>query len=143
MLKIKKIIKFLISLLKIQRELDNIKIQIAKNFFLNLKINLKNIKDIEQVFYKVFSQNDEDGIIQYLLYSLKIKKPKFVEIGTENYSESNTRYIYETSYCDGLIIDGHTNLEEEISKYLPLYKGNLKIFNNFIEPESILDRILC
>jgi len=139
MLKIKKIIKFLISLLKIQRELDNIKIQIAKNFFLNLKINLKNIKDIEQVFYKVFSQNDEDGIIQYLLYSLKIKKPKFVEIGTENYSESNTRYIYETSYCDGLIIDGHTNLEEEISKYLPLYKGNLKIFNNFIEPESILE----
>ncbi len=84
MLKIKKIIKFLISLLKSQRELDNIKIQIAKNFFLNLRLNLKNIKDIEQVFYKVFSQNDEDGIIQYLLYSLKIKNPKCVEIGTEN-----------------------------------------------------------
>jgi len=139
MLKIKKIIKFLISLLKSQRELDNIKIQIARNFFLNLRLNLKNIKDIEQVFYKVFSQNDEDGIIQYLLYSLKIKNPKFVEIGTENYSESNTRYIYETSYCDGLIIDGHKNLKGEISKYLPLYKGNLKIYNNFIEPESIIE----
>ena len=75
MLKIKKIIKFLISLLKNQRELDNIKIQIAKNFFYNLRLNLKNVKDIEQVFYKVFSQNDEDGIIQYLLYSLKIKNP--------------------------------------------------------------------
>ena len=33
MLKIKKIIKFIASLLKIQRELDNIKIQLAKNFF--------------------------------------------------------------------------------------------------------------
>ena len=139
MLKIKKIIKSIISVLKNQRELDNIKIQLAKKFFFDLKLNIKNIKEIEQVFYKVFSQNDEDGIIQYLLYSLKIKNPKFVEIGTENYSESNTRYIYETSYCDGLIIDGHKNLKEEISKFLPLYKGNLKIYNNFIEPESIME----
>ena len=139
MLKIKKIIKFIASLLKIQRELDNIKIQLAKNFFFNLRLNIKNIKEIEQVFYKVFSQNDEDGIIQYLLYSLNIQNPKFVEIGTENYSESNTRYIYETSCCDGLIIDGHKNLKEEIGKYLPLYRGNLKIYNNFIEPETITE----
>ena len=139
MLKIKKIIKFLINLFKNQRELDNIKIQIAKNFFFNLKLNLKNIKDIEQVFYKVFSQNNDDGIIQYLLYSLKIKNLKFVEIGTENYSESNTRYLFETRHCDGLIIDGYKNLEEEIGKYLLLDKGNLKIYNNFIEPESIVE----
>jgi hypothetical protein len=139
MLKIKKIIKSIISVLKNQRELDNIKIQLAKKFFFDLKLNIKNIKEIEQVFYKVFSQNDEDGIIQYLLYSLNIKNPKFVEIGTENYSESNTRYIYETSCCDGLIIDGHKNLKEEISKYLPLYQGNLKIYNNFIEPETITE----
>jgi hypothetical protein len=139
MLKIKKIIKSIISVLKNQRELDNIKIQLAKKFFFDLRLNIKNIKEIEQVFYKVFSQNDEDGIIQYLLYSLNIKNPKFVEIGTENYSESNTRYIYETSCCDGLIIDGHKNLKEEISKYLPLYQGNLKIYNNFIEPETITE----
>ena len=80
MLKIKKIIKFIISLLKTQRELDNIKIQIAKNFFFNLRLNLKNIKDIEQVFYRVFSQNDEDGIIQYLLYSLNIKSYSLIKI---------------------------------------------------------------
>jgi hypothetical protein len=30
--------------------------------------------------YKVFSQTGEDGIIDYLLYSLNIKVPKFVEI---------------------------------------------------------------
>ena len=125
-------IKSLIYKLNNTRELDNQKIQIAKNFFLNLKLNLKNIKDIEWVFYKVFSQNGEDGIIQYLLYSLKINTPKFVEIGTENYSESNTRYIYETCSTDGLIIDSHVNLEEKISKFLPLYKGNLKIINKLI-----------
>lgn len=42
MLKIKKIIKFIVSLLKNQRELDNIKIQLAKNFFFNLRLNIKN-----------------------------------------------------------------------------------------------------
>ena len=139
MFDIKNKIKSLIYKSNITRELDNQKIQIAKNFFLNLKLNLKNIKDIENVFYKVFSQNGEDGIIQYLLYSLKINTPKFVEIGTENYLESNTRYIYETCSTDGLIIDGHVNLEEKISKFLPLYKGNLKIINKLIESDSIID----
>lgn len=139
MFEIKSKIKSLIDKLNNTRELDNQKIQIAKNFFFNLKLNLKNINDIKQVFYKVFSQNGEDGIIQYLLYSLKINTPKFVEIGTENYSESNTRYIYETCSADGLIIDGYKNLEEIISKFLPLYKGNLKIINKLIEPDSIME----
>jgi hypothetical protein len=139
MFEIKSKIKSLIYKLNNTRELDNQKIQIAKNFFFNLKLNLKNINDIEQVFYKVFSQNGEDGILQYLLYSLKINTPKFVEIGTENYSESNTRYIYETYSTDGLIIDGHENLEEKIGKFLPLYKGNLKIICKLIEPDSIID----
>ena len=40
---------------------------------------------------KCFSQNGEDGIIDYLLHSLKIDKPKFVEIGIGDYSECNSR----------------------------------------------------
>jgi hypothetical protein len=139
MLNLKKLLKIFINKLSKQRELDNLKIQIAKNFFFHLKLNLKDIKNINQIYYKVFSQNGEDGIIQYILYSLKIENPKFVEIGTENYRESNTRYIYETNCCDGLIIDGHKNLKEEINQFLPLYKGNLKIFNNMIESNSILE----
>jgi hypothetical protein len=138
MFNLKKLLKKFSNISIKQREFDNIKIQIAKNFFLNLQLNIKNIKNINQVFYKVFSQNGEDGIIQYILHSLRINNPKFVEIGTESYKESNTRYIYETNCCDGLIIDGYKNLEEEVSQFLSLYKGNLRIFNNMIESDSII-----
>lgn len=139
MFNLKNKIKNFIYKLANQRELDNLKTQIAKNFFFNLRLNLKNIKDIQQVFYKVFSQNGEDGIVQYLLYSLNINNPKFVEIGTGDYTESNTRFICETFFTDGLIIDGSTNLEKTISKFLPLYKSNLKIINKFIESDSIIE----
>ena len=75
--------------------------------------DLKNIKSLNQTYFKVFSQDVEDGIIQYLLKSLDIKNVKFVEIGTQDYSESNTRYIFETMRCNGLIIDPTPNLEKK------------------------------
>ena len=54
--------------------------------------NLRNLNDIE---YKVFLQSGEDGIIDFLLSNLKIEKPKFIEIGVGDYSEANTRFLYE------------------------------------------------
>ena len=64
-----------------------------------------NIKHLSDVNYKVFSQTGEDGIIDYLLYSLNIKMPKFVEIGVGDYRESNTRYIFQKNCSKGLIVD--------------------------------------
>ncbi len=77
------------------KKYDELKISKAKNFFLTVDLNLEKISKIDSLYYKVFSQNGEDGIIQYLIKSLKLKKIKFVEIGTENYAQSNTRYIFE------------------------------------------------
>ena len=65
-------------------------------------LEIKNLNDSD---YKVFSQTGEDGIIDYLLYSLNIKVPKFVEIGVGDYRESNTRYIFQKNCSEGLIID--------------------------------------
>ena len=60
---------------------------------LNLsRYNYKNVKRINETDLKIYSQNGEDGIIDYLLSSLKIEKPKFIEIGVGDYSESNTRF---------------------------------------------------
>ena len=39
------------------------------------------IIELNQTELKIFSQNGEDGIIDYLTFQLGIKKPKFVEIG--------------------------------------------------------------
>ena len=68
----------------------------------SMRPNYSNVKDLNDLDYKVFSQAGEDGIIDYLLYSLNIKKPKFIEIGVGDYRESNTRFVYERSSCKGL-----------------------------------------
>ena len=60
---------------------------------LNIRPKYKKIKNINDLDYKIFSQNGEDGIIDYLLHSLKISKPKFVEIGVGDYKECNSRFF--------------------------------------------------
>jgi len=133
-----KIFKPFLKKYNLTKKFENLKIQIAKNFFFNLELNLENIKDIDQTNYKVFSQNGEDGIIQYLIKTLKLNHIKFVEIGTEDYSESNTRYIFQTMRCDGLIIDPLKNLETIVRKNIPeFWKNKLTIINKFVTPENI------
>ena len=135
---IMKIFKPFLKKNDLTKKFENLKIQNAKNFFFNLELNLENIKDIDQTNYKVFSQNGEDGIIQYLIKILKLNHIKFVEIGTEDYSESNTRYIFQTMRCDGLIIDPLKNLETIVRKNIPeFWKNKLTILNKFVTPENI------
>ena len=122
----------------LEKKLDKINILNSKNFFLNMELNLDSISDLDQVNYKIFSQNGEDGIIQFLIKTLKIKFVKFVEIGTEDYRESNTRYIFETMRCDGLIIDPLKNLENLVKQNVTeFWKNNLTIVNKFATPENI------
>lgn len=96
--------------------------------------SLKNISDLD---YKVFSQNGEDGIIDYLLFSLSITTPKFIEIGVGDYTESNTRYLFETTNSKGLIVDCIKNLRTEVLKNTKLWKGDLKIIEDFVNSENI------
>ncbi len=124
---------------KFQRQFDDLKLQNGINFSHNLTNRLNSIKSLDETYFKVFSQNFEDGIIDYLLQSLKIKKIRFVEIGTQDYSESNTRFLFEKNSSEGLIIDGYPNLKTEISKILKIWRGNLKIHNHYIDSENILE----
>ena len=78
---------------------------IGHSHILNMRKNYTNIKNLGDTDYKIFSQNGEDGILDYLLYQLNIEKPKFIEIGVGDYSESNTRFIFERTSPRGLIID--------------------------------------
>jgi hypothetical protein len=96
---------------------------------------IKNLSDAE---YKVFSQTGEDGIIDYLLYSLNIKVPKFVEIGIGDYRESNTRYIFQKNCSKGLIVDKNKNLEKKVSKIIKLWKGDLTIIETVVTSKNIL-----
>jgi len=61
--------------------------------------------DFRKVGFKVFSQWDEDGIIQYLINKVPIENRTFIEFGVENYEESNTRFLLLNDHWQGLVLD--------------------------------------
>jgi hypothetical protein len=61
--------------------------------------------DWDRMGYSVYSQFDEDGLIQYLISVVKPERDHFVEIGIEDYRQSNTRYLLEKSNWTGTIMD--------------------------------------
>ena len=91
--------------------------------------------------YKIFSQNGEDGIIDYLLNSIGVNNPKFIEIGVGDYSECNTRFIFERTSSKGLIVDCIKDLKNKVSENVKLWKGDLKIIESFVNSENILEII--
>ena len=101
--------------------------------------NYKNLITLNDIEYKVFSQSGEDGIIDFLLNSLKIVKPKFVEIGVGDYSESNTRFIYERCSPKGLIIDCLNDFEKKVLSNIRIWTGDLKIVENYVSDKNVLD----
>lgn len=63
--------------------------------------------DFRKIGFKVFSQFDEDGIIQYLINKLPIRSKTFIEFGVENYEESNTRFLLLNDHWQGMVLDAH------------------------------------
>jgi hypothetical protein len=60
------------------------------------------IRDAE---FKVFSQWNEDGILAYLTRAVPCPQRTFVEIGVQDYSESNTRFLATSANWSGICID--------------------------------------
>ncbi len=65
--------------------------------------------DFRKVGFKVFSQFDEDGIIQYLINRLPIASKTFIEFGVENYEESNTRFLLLNDHWQGMVLDARAS----------------------------------
>jgi len=122
----------------ISRSNDRNIFAIGSSHFSIMRQYYSEIKNLSDADYKVFSQTGEDGIIDYLLYSLNIKVPKFVEIGVGDYRESNTRYIFQKNCSKGLIVDKNKNLEKKVSKIVKLWKGDLTIIETAVTSENIL-----
>ena len=109
-------------------------VQISQN-----KKRYEEIRDLTETEVKIFSQNGEDGIIDYLVNKLKLNTKNFVEIGVGNYRESNTRFLYNKYHPKGLIIDYIDDMEKKVKPFVNLWKGDLRICNKQINSENILD----
>lgn len=87
--------------------------------------------------FKVFSQWGEDGIIQYLLRNINIKRKIFVEFGVGNYTESNTRFLLINDNWSGLVMDGSLENINYIKQDPIYWQYNLKAVQAFIDKENI------
>ena len=113
----------------------------GNSHILNSRKNYEFIKNLNDLDYQIFSQNGEDGILDFLINRLGIKIPKFVEIGIGDYSECNSRFIYEKYSPKGLVVDCIKDLEKKVSKNVNLWKGQLEVIEKKVNSKNIFDII--
>ena len=128
---IKKMILDIYSFDKIMFCIGMVQISVNRNKY-------EQVKDLTETEVKIFSQNGEDGIIDYLIQRLNLDNKNFVEIGVGNYRESNTRFLYNRFHPKGLIVDYIDDMEKKVKPFMNLWKGDLRICNKKINSENIL-----
>ena len=95
-------------------------------------------KCLERYGYKVYSQNDEDGIIQEIFRRIGTTDKRFIEFGVQNGLECNSHYLLHKGWS-GLFIEGSAKYVREIqNRFRPVIKtGQLKVKNAFITRDNI------
>ena len=126
------------SFLNIKKKLvANINYNLGLNNILLISKKYNHINRLEESECKVFSQNGEDGILDYIIYKLEIKRPTFIEIGVGSYIEANTRFIYDRFAPKGIIIDAEKNLRNKVFSNVNSWKGDLRVVEQKISTENI------
>lgn len=101
----------------------------------------QKIESIENAGFQVYSQNDEDGIIQWIIRRIDAPIKNFIEFGVQNYFQSNTRYLHIKDCYSGLIMECNTECVNYILNDLRL-KNNLTVGEESITAANINELIL-
>jgi hypothetical protein len=131
-------IKFLNSIINfvLQKSFSEV-LNVTKPILLDKKNNF----NIKKFGIKIYSQNDEDGIILYILKYIGIKTKKFIEIGVENGTECNTTNLLKNFNWRGVQIEGdkilYNDAKIQLKKILKKKIKNLKLLNIFITKKNI------
>jgi hypothetical protein len=101
-----------------------------------------NPKSLTRFGYKVYSQNDEDGIIRTIFQRIGATSNTFVEFGIGDGLENNTLALLFDGWT-GLWIDGSAKHIAAIRQSLPqsVTNGDLKVVDAFITRDNINDLI--
>jgi len=93
---------------------------------------------LDRFGYKVYSQNDEDGIIQEIFNRIGVTNKTFVEFGVQNGLESNCHYLLFNGW-NGLWIEGSKKYFKKLQKCFkkPLSTKQLTAINAFITTDNI------
>lgn len=99
---------------------------------------LENAMCLERYGYKVYSQNDEDGIIQEIFKRIGTKNKYFIEFGVQNGLESNSHYLLLQGWS-GLWLEGDETYVKQLNDiFNPVIEsGQLKCKCAFITRDNI------
>jgi hypothetical protein len=103
-----------------------------------LKERLENPIFLERYGFKVYSQNDEDGIIGEIFNRIGTTNMKFVEFGVQNGLESNAHFLLHQGWS-GLWIEGDEKAVVELCSLFkkPIENKRLVVINKFITANNI------
>lgn len=94
-------------------------------------------KSFAEAGFRVFSQFDDDGLIQYLTRSILLSNTSFIEFGVEDYRESNTRFLLENDNWRGLVMDGGAENIRRIKSSSAYWRHDLTALEAFITKDNI------
>ena len=105
-----------------------------KKKYTKFSSNLDKINDFE---YQITSQNNEDGIINYIFDKLKINKLNFIEIGFDYYQNNSLGILNKCN--KGLFIDGDTKKVIILRAVLKLFypKTEITVQNALVNIDKI------
>ena len=98
------------------------------------KTRIDYLKDIE---FSVFSQFGEDGIISWIVEQIPEIKKVFVEIGTQDYWESNTRFLLKSKRWKGYLIEGSKKYINNIKTQRIYWQHDIKAIQAFVDKDNI------
>ena len=106
------------------------------------KNKFQNEKSLIKKGFKVFSQQDEDGILEEIFKRISTKSKNFIEIGVETGEECNTTYLLYNGW-NGLWIEGNYDFKQKIEILFKKYLGkNLNVLFSRVNPDNINPEIL-
>jgi len=107
-----------------------------------IKRRMENPLYLESYGFKVYSQNDEDGIIEEIFSRIGTTNKIFVEFGVQDGLESNCHYLLHKGWS-GLWLEGDSKYCRQIEKLFcrPLEDKRLVIQNAFIDKDNINELI--
>jgi hypothetical protein len=87
--------------------------------------------------FSAFSQNGEDGIVDFLLRFIKTPNRYFIEIGSSDGLENNSSYLAFAKKYSGIMIEGNYWKSHRAEKYLQRLNWGVKYINSFVEKDNI------
>jgi hypothetical protein len=104
--------------------------------------NLPESAALAHAEFRVYSQWGEDGMIQFLIARVLGLERSFVEFGTQDYTESNTRFLLVNDNWSGLVIDGSERNIGFIRADSIYWRHDLEAVCAFITAENVEELIV-